>query len=664
MESSVSEQLQQLLGDRYRIEREIARGGMATVYLARDLRHDRDVALKVMHREVALALGRERFLREIKLAAGLSHPNILALHDSGEAGEFLYYVMPYMEGETLRHRLTKDGRLPLDEAIRLACESAEAIGYAHSRGIVHRDIKPENILLSRGHAVVADFGIARAIDAARDDRITTSGVALGTTAYMSPEQALGENVDARSDVWALGCILYEMLAGRPPFGSGGREVLTRSLTGRPDSLREARPDAPEDIDDIVRKALSRNSADRFANAAEFANALDLYRTGPGATTGNASKRSARLAVAAGTVIVAAIVAVLVIWQRDGAPSPPTRAPQVARPVPLSKDSIANELVRLGKAQHARRTAASSARAITLYTQALARDSMFARAWAELARAANFATIWAFPIPGMDRDSLVSLAVHASDRAVELDPEDPMSWLVKGRASKLVDPEDLGPALFDLRKSLALDSMNADAWYDLGTIYQELLDGDRALAAWLRAAKLNPRDQQTLSFLGFHYLWAGQYEKGLQWTDSAVRLDPTFITARESSAQLALEIGKPRDAQRHYEAQLHLTSGRQTGTIFGMLAIALMDQGDTVNARTYMDRAKRVANMKNPNRHEAAWIGAALAAAGDTAGAVRLLESYRPRGDLHFQLHMKRDPRLKWLKGKWGKNLLLPDPKIP
>jgi serine/threonine-protein kinase len=203
MESSVSEQLQQLLGDRYRIEREIARGGMATVYLARDLRHDRDVALKVMHREVALALGRERFLREIKLAAGLSHPNILALHDSGEAGEFLYYVMPYMEGETLRHRLTKDGRLPLDEAIRLACESAEAIGYAHSRGIVHRDIKPENILLSRGHAVVADFGIARAIDAARDDRITTSGVALGTTAYMSPEQALGENVDARSDVWAL-----------------------------------------------------------------------------------------------------------------------------------------------------------------------------------------------------------------------------------------------------------------------------------------------------------------------------------------------------------------------------------------------------------------------------------------------------------------------------
>jgi tRNA A-37 threonylcarbamoyl transferase component Bud32/tetratricopeptide (TPR) repeat protein len=657
------EQLQELLGDRYRIEREIARGGMATVYLARDMRHDRDVALKVMHREVALALGRERFLREIKLAAGLSHPNILSLHDSGEAGEFLYYVMPFVEGETLRHRLTKEGKLPLDESVRLAREAAEAIGYAHSLGIVHRDIKPENVLLSRGHAVIADFGIARAIDAARDDRITTSGVALGTTAYMSPEQALGENIDARSDVWALGCILYEMLAGRAPFGSGGREVLTRALTGRPDPLREVRPDIPEGLEQIVNKALARKPAERFTSARELAVALDDYRTGSGAVASTKPKRISGIAVVAGTALIAAIITIAMMSQRDAKPLPAATASS-AKVVKLSSDSAANESYRLGNAQLARRTEAGTDRAIALYTKAIARDSTFAPAWAGLARAANFAYIWAFKVQGVTRDSLVTLAVNASERAVELDPEDAGSWLVKGRVSKLVDPSELGPALVAVQKSIALDSTNADAWFDLGTIRQELLDDAGALEAWKRAADLNPIDGQTLSFLGFHYLWTGEYARGVPWTDSAVTLDPTLALARESSAQLALELGRPRDAQRHYEVHLRLTSGRQIGTPMAMIAIALMDQGDTAGAKSYLDRARTIADMQHPTRHESAWIGAALAASGDTAGAVRLLESYHPRSDLHYQLHMKRDPRLKWLRSQWGKNLLMPDPEKP
>src|SRR5690349_14068670 len=189
------ERLRELLTDTYRIEREIARGGMATVYLAHDVRHDRQVALKVMDPEIAQAVGPERFLREIKLAAKLSHPNILTVHASGESGGYLWYVMPYVDGQTLRHRLEKDSRVPLPDELRLMHQAAEALGYAHSMGIVHRDIKPENILISRGHAMIADFGIAHAMDTARDDRLTASGIAIGTTAYMSPQQALGEPID-------------------------------------------------------------------------------------------------------------------------------------------------------------------------------------------------------------------------------------------------------------------------------------------------------------------------------------------------------------------------------------------------------------------------------------------------------------------------------------
>lgn len=664
MTPTISEQLQHLLGDRYRIEREIARGGMATVYLATDLRHSRTVALKVMHPDVALGLGRERFLREIQLAAGLSHPNILTVHDSGEAGDFLYYVMPYVEGETLRHRLDKHGSLSIDEAVRLAREAAEAIGYAHSLGIVHRDIKPENILFSRGHAVVADFGIARAIDAARDDRITKTGVALGTTAYMSPEQALGEDVDARSDVWALGCVLYEMLSGAPPFGSGGREVLTRALTSRPNLLRNTNAEISEGVEQIVNKALAREPADRFASATELADALDAYRTGPTATAAAPKRRVSRMAVVAGIAAVVLAAAVAVASRNEsGAPAPPPSrtTPKTPR---LSSDSVARELFRLGRAQQARRTAAGSARAISLYTQALARDSTFARAWAQLAQASYFAYSWAFPIPGIARDSLKTLGVNASERAVELDPDDPVSWLVKGRVARLVDPTDYGPPLFAVRKSLSIDSTNSDAWFDLGMIHQEILNDSAALSAWRHAAMLNPSDAQSLSFIGFHYLWTGDYARGVPWPDSAIRLDPTFLLARESAAQLALELHRPKDAQRHYEVGLRVTSGRQQATVLAMIGRAFLDQGDTATARAYLRRSKALFDPHHPTKHEAAWIGGALAAIGDTSGAVRLLKAYQPRGDLHFQLHLKRDPALRWLREKWGTDLLTPDPKKP
>ncbi|PYO14936.1 MAG: hypothetical protein DMD31_07350 [Gemmatimonadetes bacterium] len=267
--------LQPALADRYLIERELGRGGMATVYLAQDLKHHRQVAIKVLKPELAAALGPERFLREIEIAAGLTHPHVLPLHESGEAAGFLYYVMPFVDGETLRARLNREQQLPLEEAVQIAREVADALSYAHGRDVVHRDIKPENILLSGGHAVVADFGIARAISVAGRDKFTATGMVVGTPAYMSPEQASGQSrIDGRADIYALGCMLYEMLAGDPPFlASTPQAVLARQALDPVPRLRTVRQTVPRSVEQAITKALAKVAADRFATAAQFAEAL-------------------------------------------------------------------------------------------------------------------------------------------------------------------------------------------------------------------------------------------------------------------------------------------------------------------------------------------------------------------------------------------------------
>jgi Tol biopolymer transport system component/tRNA A-37 threonylcarbamoyl transferase component Bud32 len=275
------------LAERYRIERELGQGGMATVYLAEDVRHHRKVAVKVLRPELAAVLGSERFLREITITAGLEHPHILPLLDSGaipgdaNTPPTLYYVMPLVEGESLRDRLTREKQLPLDEALTFAREVADALSYAHARGVIHRDIKPENILLSGGHARVADFGIARALTASGGERLTATGMTVGTPHYMSPEQAAGnDDLDGRSDLYALGCVLYEMLAGQPPFtGPTVQSLVSQHLTAAPMPITQIRPAVPADVAAALERALAKTPADRFNPTAQFAEALGHRGTG-------------------------------------------------------------------------------------------------------------------------------------------------------------------------------------------------------------------------------------------------------------------------------------------------------------------------------------------------------------------------------------------------
>ena len=267
----------------YAIERELGHGGMATVYLAQDLKHHRRVALKVLRPELTAALGPERFLREIQTAAGFDHPHIVPVYDSGEAQGLLYYVMPYVGGESLRRRLSQEGRLPIDHAMEIACEVANALAYAHGRGIVHRDIKPENILLAEGHARVADFGIALAISAAvtaEHEALTGTGFILGTPLYMSPEQVAGDRrIDGRSDLYSLGCVLYEMLTGEPPFrGPSPQSVASQHALDSAPLVRSKRPEVPARLEQVVTKALQKSPADRFATAGEFEAALPRHTT--------------------------------------------------------------------------------------------------------------------------------------------------------------------------------------------------------------------------------------------------------------------------------------------------------------------------------------------------------------------------------------------------
>jgi len=330
-----NDKLSAALSDRYRIERELGQGGMATVYLAHDLKHDRQVAIKVLRPELAAMIGSERFLQEIRVTARLRHPHILPLYDSGAVDNVLYYVSPLVEGGSLKARLERDGKLPTTEAVRIARDVADALDFAHQHGVIHRDIKPDNILLEAGHAVIADFGIARAVSAAGADRMTQAGVSVGTPTYMSPEQASGElEIDGRADIYGLGVVLYEMLSGKPPFSGQTLQalmaaVLTREATPLPES-----PDVPPELSKAVSKAMAKKPSDRFASAREFSQALGVHEEPQALATSSA--RRTRVLAFAGLGALA-----LIFWLTSHRSRPPARA-SATRLAQITSDEAVEE----------------------------------------------------------------------------------------------------------------------------------------------------------------------------------------------------------------------------------------------------------------------------------------------------------------------------------
>jgi serine/threonine-protein kinase len=335
------------LYDRYTIEREIGRGGMATVYLAEDMKHERKVAVKVLRPELAAALGSDRFLQEIKIAANLNHPHILPLLDSGAAEEppsarphdrpsaFLYYVMPYVEGQSLRDKLAKEGELPIGEAVRILRDVVDALSHAHKHNVVHRDIKPDNVMLTERHALVTDFGVAKAVsDATGAISLTTEGVALGTPAYMAPEQAAADpHIDHRADIYAVGAVAYELLTGRPPFtGTTQQEILAAHVTQVPEPVTKYRESVPPALAELVMKCLEKKAADRWQTAEELLPQLEALATLSGGTTPvgmvpmSTAKRGWMIAATAGTiaVVLALILGITVLPRGSGASLDPNR----------------------------------------------------------------------------------------------------------------------------------------------------------------------------------------------------------------------------------------------------------------------------------------------------------------------------------------------------
>ena len=339
-------QLTAALAERYALERELGQGGMSVVYLATDLRHRRKVAVKVLRPELAATLGPERFFREIEVAARLQHPHILPLHDSGEAAGFLFYVMPYVDGHNLRHRLNHLGELPIPDAVRITAEIADALAYAHGQGVVHRDIKPDNVLVSGRHALVTDFGVAKAVsEATGRQALTTAGIALGTPAYMAPEQAAADaNMDHRVDIYALGILGYELLTGRPPFTGTAPEILAGHMIQQPASIVSRRPEVSETVDAIILKCLAKRAADRWQDAGELATQLEQQLTTTGGITptqtrpmtggradGRSGGRRGWMAVAAVVLIGAAALGLLLGRGASG------RAPALGKRVAVTLD---------------------------------------------------------------------------------------------------------------------------------------------------------------------------------------------------------------------------------------------------------------------------------------------------------------------------------------
>ena len=623
------------LDGRYSAERELGRGGMASVWLVRDLRHDRWVAIKILHGELAGAIGVDRFLREVRLTAGLQHPNIVAVLDSGslmgpDGMQLPWYAMAYVAGESLRQRLERERHLPIEQALRITEHAAAALDAAHLQGIVHRDIKPENLLLVDGHTYVADFGIAKALIETGGERLTSSGLAIGTPPYMSPEQATAEAVDARTDQYSLACVLYEMLAGEPPFtGPTAQAIMARRLTESARPVRPVRPAVPIGVEAALLQALERIPADRFPDVKTFATAL---RTAKGPVPERQGRRRPMLRALVATVVIG--MAAFAVWLGG------SRRGQAPRP----RDPDVVALYRRGVQAYDRRTPEGARDAIQAFTAALGRDSTYAAAWAGLAKTYVRAFERRFVFPGAAGDSVLHLAAIAADRALAIDSGNADVWTTEAVLSRDLDPTDLTPAFRALRQALALDSTNAPAWHFLAISYAESGDMDQALSAWRRAVAATPSYTQGLAFLALGHYWRRQYDSAAHWVDSAMAVDPNYMLGRYTQGQIAVELGQVVRGRGAFDAARRLSTDVEVPNALAGGAQVEARGGTARDARRILQRAESLAATYRPAPlHTAVYLAQAYASLGDGEHAVAWLRRYTPREDLHFQLHLRCDP---------------------
>jgi serine/threonine protein kinase len=628
------------LGSRYHVERELGRGGMAAVYEAEDTVHHRQVAVKVLDPQIGVALGPERFLREIQVAAGLQHPNVLPVYDSGasDAGGLFSYVMPIVRGASLRARIEKERQLSIDDAVRIASQVAAALEYAHARGIVHRDIKPENILLEDGHAFVADFGLAKSVESAGES-LTATGLAIGTPAYMSPEQAVGEPVDRRTDIYALGCVLYEMIAGEPPFtGKSAQAVIAKRMAGPAPRLSVLRDGVPPYIDAAVARALSRAPVDRFASAAGFARALHDEHAG---STTRAGGR--RLAIAGAAAVLVAVAVWLSVTPSRA------KATHATHPYNGTDDSLAYDMVRKANTELGRRSEQSTNRAVELNRASIARDSNYADAWAGLARSLQFAQLWRYRIAGVPADSLLPVMVRARERAVELDSTSADVWRGRAVVLRAVDPTSRRAMLDAVLRSAKIDSMNPETWFLLGNIWADSLEPRRAVDAYRRALAVNPRHVNSAAFLSLLYLWNRDVDSALVWADSSATLDQSQIFARQAMSLVRRARGEWSLAESEFRAVISIGTGADQIHGWAGLAELAWRRGDRHAADTLLARGTALADTLHPALHDAVYLAWAFAVTGKTGVALRILQRYQPRYDSHFQQHLQGDPTIDVLR---------------
>jgi serine/threonine protein kinase/Flp pilus assembly protein TadD len=624
------ERVRQGVANKYDVERELGRGGMATVFLARDIAHDRPVAIKVLHSEIAAAFSTERFLREIKLLASLQHPNILPLHDSGSFDGIRYYVMPFVAGESLRDRLNRERTLSLQFAIRVITEAASALDYAHRKGVVHRDVKPENILLSDDHVLIADFGIARAA-AQSGQSLTSTSIVIGTAAYMSPEQAAGEKeIDGRSDIYSLACVMFECLTGSPPFtGDNAAAMIGRRFAGPAPRASTLRRDIPVAVDDAIARALSLSPDERPPAASAFA--AMLSRDSMPHSAGLRGRRLI-LASAAGATIL--IVATGLIIRNMSTSAPKKIRPNelaAAAVIPVShrgtSNAEAHNLYLQGRDGLLQLSPDRIRKAAEQFQAAIDRDSLYADAWAGLSD------------------------VHASIG-------------VGNYVSQPPRPE-FEQARFTANRALAIDSTLAEAHASLAVV-QMMYDYDwnAARTSLDRAQTYDSGYDNTYLYRSFLFGWLGKFDSAAVVSRLATRLNPSATRFRQDIARTLLQRHRFAEAERELIADV--AAEPANGRLRMLLAEAYIGLGKWPDAVAAIEHAQRL--LPTATRVTAFRV-AAYHGAGRTRDAQRLVDSLVALSDRSFVPSMdiaiayagagNRDQALAWLDNSYNDRTLRP-----